>query len=173
MIITPYFIKKEIRKLTKEAPGRTHYYRSFDEAGSVLLLFDAKDLKEVEPCIQQLVRMKKRVFACAYAKSDYPDWPPSYLLIREKKDVNLWGLPSREIAGKLQEMRADLLIDLSHPHSYTLRYLMLQLPVPLKTGAKLNDVESPYDLTISLTAGNQIRYIFDQILFYLQAIRSK
>lgn len=173
MIITHYFIKKEIKGVRQQTVGRAHRYQSLDEIRTVLLLFDAKNLSEVQPCIRQLENRKIKVSACAYTKEEMPNWPASILLIREKKDVNKLGIPVAAIEEKFNSIQADLLIDLTETQSYSMRLLMLKHPSLFKVGAKSEGLEQLHDLSIAVTNKNSIGYLFEQILFYLQAIRSK
>ena len=53
-----------------------------------------------------------------------------------------------------------------------MKYLLLKHTCPYKVGVKHPDMEL-YDLSISVTAREDIKQIFEHILFYLQAIRSK
>ena len=53
-----------------------------------------------------------------------------------------------------------------------LLYLMLQHPCRFKVGVKHADIDL-YDLSISVTEREDIKHLFEHILFYLQAIRSK
>ena len=53
-----------------------------------------------------------------------------------------------------------------------MQYLMLQHPCRFKVGVKHADIDL-YDLSISVTEREDIKHLFEHILFYLQAIRSK
>lgn len=67
---------------------------------------------------------------------------------------------------------ADILIDLTRPGNYVMQYLLLKHPAPFKVGAK-NGGPDLYDLTVAVTENTDMRYVFEQIVFYLRTIRFK
>ncbi len=173
MILTPCFIKKEIRKNSKGIPERVHCYRSLDQIRTVLLLFDAPKLNEIQPCIRQLEERNIKVTSCAYTREKISGWPPSILLIYEKQDVNRLGFPSPNLEKQFRQIPADLLIDLTGLQSHSMHLLMLKHPSHFKVGTKPAEGEQLHDLSITMTDKNDISYLFEQILFYLQSIRSE
>lgn len=173
MILTPYFIKKEIKRMSSAHAKRAHSFRSLGEVKNALLFFDAPDLTRVLPCIRQLEERNILVTACAYANKEVTDWPSSILLIREKTDTNLFGIPHSTIAEQINRIPSDLLIDLTGEKSYPMHLLVLRHPSGFKVGGKTDLSEQIHDLSIIMTNKNDIDYLFGQILFYLQAIHSK
>ena len=86
--------------------------------------------------------------------------------------MNVWQVPSDVVLERFKTVKADILIDLTRPDCYPMQYLMLQHPCRFKVGVKHADIDL-YDLSISVTEREDIKHLFEHILFYLQAIRSK
>ena len=145
MRLTNYFIKKKVQSLASGAAGRKHEFCALEDAGHILVLYQANDRELVEPCLDVLRKKNKKVQACVYVTGD----------------------PEADASVK-----ADILIDLTRPDCYPMQYLMLQHPCRFKVGVKHADIDL-YDLSISVTEREDIKHLFEHILFYLQAIRSK
>jgi len=86
--------------------------------------------------------------------------------------VSTWLVPSDAVLERFRTIKADILIDLTRPDCYPMQYLMLQHPCGFKVGVKHADIDL-YDLSISVTEREDIKHLFEHILFYLQEIRSK
>ncbi|WP_102408656.1 DUF6913 domain-containing protein [Parabacteroides bouchesdurhonensis] len=170
MILTNYFIKKKIHSLIKKDRHRS--FRGLREAHLILVIYDAKDQKDIEPCLETFRMMHKQVRTLVYNENPVVADNESGLLLCPKKDLNIWGYPTEEICSKLKDIRADILIDLTNSDNYAMQYLMLQHPCNFKVGAKRNE-QDLYDLSITVTEKDDIKHLFGHILFYLQTIRSK
>ena len=176
MILTNYFLSKKIKKLSKAGATRTHYYRSLEDVRYVLVVCEAKDWKAVATCIDKLKKMGKTVHVCVYTQKqeDTPIWDYAYLLVEEGRDLSLWGFPHANIQNQLNGLSVDLLIDLTSGNIPVMRYLVLQQPATFKVGAKRPSDFDMYDLSIVMKEDvYDVPFLFDQILIYLQAIRSK
>ena len=136
MRLTNYFIKKKVQSLASGAAGRKHEFCALEDAGHILVLYQANDRELVEPCLDVLRKKNKKVQACVYVTGD-PEADASCIPVHAKKDVNVWQHPCR-----------------------------------FKVGVKHADIDL-YDLSISVTEREDIKHLFEHILFYLQAIRSK
>ena len=175
MILTHYFLTKEIQKLVLKACGRPHLYRSLKDVKSILFICDAKDWDTGRHCVERLKSMNKTVHTAIYAATskDVPTWYSNYLLLRADKDVNLWGFPDRSLQRQFNSLSADLILDFSGEQSLPMYYLFLQHPSTFKAGIKRSE-NSRYDFSIIPPADKQdFQYFFDQLLSYLQSITSK
>ena len=176
MILTNYFLKKEIRNLKREASERPHQYRSMNDIKTVLIVCDSKDWTVIRGCIEKLRAMNKTVNTAIYAadKKDVPTWYSNYLLLRADKDINLFGFPSSEFQKQFYHTPADLLVDFSSTHSPYLYYLLLKHPSTFKAGIKHSE-DSVYDFTLAPPEdeNENIPYLFDQLISYLKTINSK
>ena len=174
-MITNYFIKRKIRSLAIQSPHRPHHSISWDKAHSILIFYTIKDHESIKKILNDLRREKKEVHTCVYVPTK--DTLPSStdkrtILILEKKDVNIWGFPSKNTKAKLKAIQADILIDLSHPDCLALQYAALLHACTFKVGINYTG-QAWYDLGLSLTDKKDISYLFEQILYYLRSIRSK
>ena len=175
MILTNYFLKKEIRKLTEKASCRPHQYRSLNEVKSILFICDSKDWNTGRHCVEHLKSLNKTVNTAIYAptEKDVPTWYSKYLLLRADRDVTLLGFPLRSLQTQFNELQADLILDFSGEDSSIMYYLLLQHPSTFKAGIKRSE-NSVYDFSIIPPKGkDDLQYLFNQLLNYLQEITSK
>lgn len=175
MILTNYFLKRDIQKLTGKASERPHQYRSFQEIKNILFICDTKDWDVVRTCIEELRSMNKTVNTAIYSptEKEVPTWYSNYLLLRADKDINLWGFPDKSIQKQFYNLPADLIIDFSGESSLPMHYMFLQHPSTFKTGIKRSE-NSVYDFSIiPPDEKNDLKYLFGQLLNYLQSIASK
>lgn len=175
MILTNYFLRKEIQKLIHKASDRPHQYRSMDDIKNILFVCEAKDWEAGRLCVEKLKSMQKTVNTAIYSPSvkEVPTWYSNYLLLRADKDVNLFGFPEKSILKQFCHLPADLLIDFSGEQSSAMFYMFLQHPSTFKAGIKRTE-NSVYDFSIIPPEGNDnLQYLFEQLLNYLQSITSK
>lgn len=175
MVLTNYFLKKEIQKLTRKASGRPHQYRSMDDIKTILFICEAKDWDIARLCIEKLKSMNKTVNTAIYSPSEkeVPTWYSNYLLLRADKDVNFLGFPEKSIQRQFCHLPADLVIDFSGEQSSAMFYMFLQHPATFKAGIKRTE-NSVYDFSIiPLKENDNLQYLFEQLLNYLQSITSK
>lgn len=173
MRLTNYFIKKKVQSLASGAANRKHEFCTLEDANHILVLYQADDHELVEPCLEKLRKMRKKVQACVFVSgSTVPEMNASYMTVHSKKDLDTWLAPSDAVVEQFKTVRADILIDLTRPDCYPMQYLMLQHPCRFKVGVKRAGIDL-YDLSISLTEREDIKHLFEHILFYLQTIRSK
>ncbi|MDR3266466.1 MAG: hypothetical protein LBT24_02735 [Tannerella sp.] len=174
MIITQYFLKREIRNLTEKASERPHQYMSFGDVSKILFICHTKDWDVCRKCIEKLKSMKKTVTIAVYAptEKDVPTWVSNYLLLRGDKDVNIWGFPSYSIQKQFFHLPADLIIDFAGEEALPIHYLFLKHPSFFKVGVKQSD-NKVYDFSIIPAEENSdIPYLFNQIIDYLKIITS-
>ncbi|MDR2042360.1 MAG: hypothetical protein LBP98_08615 [Tannerella sp.] len=176
MIFTEYFINRKIEALRKAPGTRRPHYRALDDVRHILILCDVSDWKAVGACIHTLKAMKKSVHVCIYTQKPDPTriWDYGYLLVEEKKDIDVWGFPKKYIVEQLRHLPADMLLDLTSGGCPALRYLMLRHPATFKVGAKHASGKDWYDFSIVVKDGtHDVPFLFRQVLNYLQMIRSK
>ena len=133
MRLTNYFIKKKVQSLASGAAGRKHEFCALEDAGHILVLYQANDRELVEPCLDVLRKKNKKVQACVYVTGD-PEADASCIPVHAKKDVNVWQVPSDVVLERFKTVKADILIDLTRPDCYPMQYLMLQHPCRFKVG---------------------------------------
>ena len=171
MRLTNYFIKKKVQSLASGAAGRKHEFCALEDAGHILVLYQANDRELVEPCLDVLRKKNKKVQACVYVTGD-PEADASCIPVHAKKDVSTWLVPSDAVLERFRTIKADILIDITRPGCYALQYIALRHPSAFKVGIKYPGQEW-YDLGLTVTDKDDIQYLFGQILFYLRSIRAK
>ena len=174
MILTNYFIKKEIQKLTRKASERPHQYRSMSDIKNILIICDSKDWNIMRSCIEKLRSMNKTVHTVVFALSqnDVPTWYSNYLLIRADRDVNIWGFPEKSLQKQFYCLPADLLIDFSVVNASCLYYMSLKHPSTFKAGIKHSE-DVVYDFSIIPPEDNDnLQFLFDHLITYLATIHS-
>jgi hypothetical protein len=175
MILTNFFLHRKLRRLKRASARRTHSYRSLADVRYVMVMCEARDWKTVEPCIAKLKAMGKTVHPCIYTRKqdETPIWDYACLLVEAGKDINIWGFPDRKVQEQLRGLTIDLLLDLTGSPQPVMQYLMLLQPSAFKAGAKYPADEDMYDFAIIMKDGvHDITYLFNQIINYLQVIRS-
>ena len=175
MVLTNYFLKKEIQKLRCKASERPHQYRSLNDIKQVLFICDSKDWDIIRGCIERLRAMNKTVHTAIFAtsKKDVPTWYSNYLLLRADINVDLLGFPDKTLQKQFYNLPADLLIDFSRSQSSPLYYMLLKHPSTFKAGIKYSE-DSAHDFSIIPPEDNHtLIYIFDQLINYLTTISSK
>ena len=175
MILTSYFLKKEISKLVKNAASRPHWYRSMDDVKKILFICNSKDWETGRHCVEQLKSMNKTVNTAIYAPTakDVPTWYSNYLLLRADRDVNLLGFPEKSLQRQFNTLPADLILDFSGEQAPAMYYMLLQHPSTFKAGIKRSE-NSAYDFSIVPSEKkDNLQYLFNQLLNYLKTITSK
>ena len=173
MILTNYFIKRKINALAKRSAKRSHHFQTLDEVKDILVFYDIRNWHEVEPHLKKLRTAQKKVKECVYIPQGIrPDIDTRKVQLFAVNDLDLWNFPTKEITENLKSIKADILIDLCDQSCLPMQYLMLLHPAPFKVGGKRED-QDVFDLSISVTGKGNIDYLFRQILFYLETIRSK
>ncbi len=170
-------LQKEVRGcvLVSSAPARTAETTGEEEAGSGSVSGSASGVTpgsgrqavageaSVSGRASGKVSVSAQAQASGRASADY--------FVSLSKSLNLWGFPSEATRRAVDALPADLLIDLTRGHCYAMQYLVWRHPSRFKVGPKREGLDL-YDLSILPADRNDTTYLFDQILFYLQAIHS-
>lgn len=173
MKLTNYFIKKKVQTLASETINRKRQFCTLSEAQQILILFRADDHTLVEPSLRKLQSLHKQVTSCVYVAGETTSQlQKSSIVIQTEKDLDAWYKPTEEACKRFMEIKADILIDLTGKDCYAMQYLVLKHPCAFKVGMHQEGADL-YDLSILMTDSDDIKLLFEHILFYLQAIRSK
>lgn len=172
MILTNYFIKKKIKRLSASHARREHTFRSLEEVRDIVLFFHIRDREEIEACMAKLRKAGKRVKGCVFVPHNWKgEVAISYLPVKHGVNLSALSMPSEQLLNELSELRMDMLMDLTSPRCVAMKYLFLHQDCPFKVGVKW-DEEEYYDFSIAATDDRSIPYLFDQLVHYLQTIRS-
>lgn len=175
MVLTKYFLNKAIQKLRAKASDRPHQYRSMDKIKNILIVCDSKDWDIVRSFVEMLKGMNKNVNTMIFASSgdDVPTWVSNYLLVRADKDTTFWGFPEKSVQEQFYALEADIVINFSDEKSDIVNFLVLNHPATFKAGIKRSE-NSVYDFAIIPTdSKDDLLFLFEQLINYLQSITSK
>lgn len=175
MILSQYFIKKEISRQMKKQPARNNRkFCSLQKVNRLLVFCPYSDLDVIDKQISQLRSDNKDVTLCVYSATgdNSEKLSENDIIISPDKDLTLFGFPKQDKIDKCLSVGCDIIIDLTCGKIPALQYIILKHGAPFKVGVKSNDMDS-YDLTISSSEAAEIDYLFSQILFYLQTITFK
>lgn len=173
MKLSNYFIRKKVRALAAKSNKRMPRFCNLEDACQIFVLYNAEDKSIVASFLQTLSELGKQVRTCIYiSDKTVTEETNASMLIHPETDLDMWYIPKDPVCKDFNSHKADILIDLTRSDNYVMHYLLLQHPCSFKVGAK--NVEADlYDFSISMTNGDDIKHLFEQILFYLQSIRSK
>ena len=90
MRLTNYFIKKKVQSLASGAAGRKHEFCALEDAGHILVLYQANDRELVEPCLDVLRKKNKKVQACVYVTGD-PEADASCIPVHATASLQIQG----------------------------------------------------------------------------------
>lgn len=174
MKLTNYFIKKKVQSLASKAANRKHESCSLENAATILVLYQAEDQEAVMDCLASLRKQQKQVLTCVYAATGILSESPAAasMTVQADKDLNPCFIPQDAVVEQFKALKADMLIDLTHPDCYPMQYLLLQHPCGYKVGVKHLNADL-YDLSFSVADSEGFKQKIEHILFYLQTIRSK
>lgn len=173
MTISNYFIKKKIKSLIDSAGDRKSVFKSYNQLKSVLVMYEMKDFENVQHGISELKRSGKQVASFGYVRKEaIPELDDSYRFVVEKNALSVHGVPTDAVLQQVLACSPDVIIDLTHAGCYGMQYLLVKHPCNFKIGIKKLEREF-HDFSILVTDRDEIDYLFEQILFYLQNIRTK
>ena len=168
MNLTQYIYKYYRRRYYHPAS----IFPDINKVQTVLLLYDS-DLQEKNLHIKQLQKelqkKGKTVVAWGFCpkKNITTSILPMFRIIGSK-DINIFQKPKQHILNDLTAQHFDLTINLSTNHTMPLKYLNLLAHTTFRAAATQEDA----DLQIMLTPEQDSTYLFDQIMFYLNNIKS-
>ncbi|MDR3127443.1 MAG: hypothetical protein LBU08_03125 [Tannerellaceae bacterium] len=171
-MITDFFIRRSVRKLTQSSALRPHHFCPLEKAAQILLVCEARDILTAEHCLHTLGQLGKTVSIVIHIP-DKQEWKEreGFFPIRDKIHLSRWGFPLPEIGRTVTAFPADILIDLSEAGSYALRYLVLQHPSTFKIGLKRPSDPDMYDFSITFTEESTRKQLFDGMIYYLRTIQ--
>lgn len=144
---------------------------SLEKATSIGITFVAsspKDLEEIKKILKELTLKGIKTFALGYI----PEKKPSDFYLSEKafnffydKELDWLLNPNSPAALEFQESKFDILIDFGSISFYPMEILINKSKAQFKVGQYIEN--GPFDLMITLTESNNLRYYFDQVAHYL------
>ncbi|MCQ2342660.1 MAG: hypothetical protein MJZ75_04110 [Paludibacteraceae bacterium] len=155
-------------------PLRRPVYRDFAHLHTVLVLYESDYLErntELKQVAKQWREQGKQVTImgwCAKKEISSPILPDSCVF--GTRHINLLHAPKDTMAAELTKHPCELLIDLSDAECLPLRYAAMTAAADLKIG--LHEQEGLYDMVVSVPEDAAPEDKLNQVLHYLQIIKS-
>ncbi len=173
--IKKYFAIRTIKKVlfTKK---RNSYYTDFKLIKSILILFEADSEKQnlfIKKCVSNLSEQGKKVSAWGYLAQKEISSPifPHYRLFANK-ELSFFGIPNLSLTKEIQATEYDMVIQLTTKDILPLDYLLAVAISPLKISRK-KTYKGISDIMIDINDTADIQFLFEQIMFYLDKIKTK
>ena len=171
-----WIFNRAARRWPRRHPRQARFV-TYAAARSIRLLYvsDGTDA-DIHAIVQQLAADGKQVEAWGYLPGK-PLLPADGLHRFTRRDLTPWGRPRRRVLEQMDAQPADLLIDLSTADTWPLLHAVLTARATMKVGSRTTH-PGLYDFVLQTGTdsqaadGGQVRYIFDQVIFYLKNIRT-
>jgi hypothetical protein len=165
-----FLIDRHTRKV-----NRKRAFMNLKEVSTVLVLLSSDDIskKDIEK-ISGMIGDKKKITYWIYnypQKSDLQNTVNVHLL-NPKEDISFLQKPKKEIEKNFMDEKYDLLIDLTIKEELPLKYLLAVSNALCRCGMKKENYNL-YDFEIEVKGNVSKTKLLEQILFYLEAIRTK
>lgn len=153
---------------------RANRFLSLGDIHSAIVFFLPQQYDAADAFIRQLRAMGKEVAGWIYMPKNYKDDFPEtqYRVLEQKEDFDWTGEPWSETIDEFLEVSCDAVIDLTIEPCYSFLYLFIQKESVFKVGIGKEFAPCLYDLTITRVKGKDTAFFANQIIFYLESIRS-
>lgn len=176
-------IKKRLadKKLKDIENNRKVELKNFNDIKSIGIIYEAdnqnkEDLRQIKLYIENLKSNSKNVASLAFINSKKT--PEELESKTQLSTVNLsdkdkLGIPNSELINDFTSKSFDLLINAYLKDNQFLDLLNKKSQSKLKVGAEQLSHSNSFDFQIILNGENNLRYLLDQIEFYLTRINTK
>lgn len=172
MILTKLFLRRKVKKLAKASFLSPHAFIPLDKVTHLLVVYHVDQTAIVAENIKHLKTKNIHINHVVYgSESLNAEDTMSHLSIGPKA-LNCFGFPSAAVRKIFEEMKADLIIDLTVNNPDPLRYLILSSPHAFRIGIGRAE-ELGYEFTLRSTEKSDLAYNFSRILFYLRSFDAK
>lgn len=175
-------IKSKIasKKLKEIHFSRNVSFKSFEEIKSIGIIYiysnsNQEELRLARLFIEDMKKQGKTVDSLSlYLEKNIPEnisnkQKENIICLSDKSKL---GIPSSEIIDNFTNKELDLLIIASLDNIDFLSLLALKSKAKLKVGAEHLSFSDVFDLQIILKDENNLRYLLEQIEFYLKKIKT-
>ncbi|SHF23529.1 DUF6913 domain-containing protein [Dysgonomonas macrotermitis] len=170
------FIQKNIESGFKNNK-REHQFLNFDGMKNVLILFDSKDWKDVQPIIADLEQNGKNVLAwtvlpkLAKGETHSTDLPETVKAVDLNKELNWMRVLRPEVFNEFANLRYDTLIDLSTQENKYILSLLVRNKSRFCIGITEAEYEKLYDFTLFHENDKTLAETYEQLKIYLAHIQ--
>ncbi len=181
-------IRKSLFEFFARGCKHSGEYRSWEDIGSVMLLFESdyqERNEEVKQIVKEMVAEGKRVCACGYvSKKKSESVQLDTYVILSKESYSITQRLKKDVLEGLRRDEFDVVIDLSPLDCYPMKYVLLSVDAKMRCGEKTD--RGYYDLMIDLPERRMIegengdmidlsysrtRDLWEQIVRYLKMIQ--
>lgn len=152
----------------------TAAFPDYKNIRSVLILFESDPIEKNAEILQmrdELLQQDKDVVLLGYVeKKEITSLVLPQRRILGLNDITLWGGLKEDVVNDLQRRRFELLIDLTQRDIRPLRYAALLARADFKVGIRRDS--KLYQFMVDTPPQQSPRFLFDQIIYYLQNIQS-
>lgn len=181
------FLYKYLRNSKLSDEIRDKRFVNYAKAQTILILFES-NYNEKNPEIRliqkALVDDNKKVTLLAYVDKKSSDSAilPNYRILHQN-DFTWFGKPKSEIINYINELKYDIVIDLTLNEVIPLLYILSYVNASFKTGVR-KKLENHYDFTLDIDSylnsqaedgeSNEIdaTFIYNNLIFYLKNIKT-
>ncbi len=168
--ISKKYIDFKIRQREKKSLRKKKFV-NFQEASGILLLLSSGNKKEIDE-VMSMLGNEKRVSVWVFNQQENSLKNTANLNLLTKKDISIFQKPSEKIEKKFLSEDCNLLIDLTSSEILPMKYLLGISNASCRCGMKKEGYPF-YDLEIAVPAKIKGIELLKQILYYLNAIRTK
>ncbi len=168
------YINWQIKSLASQKKyKREKQFLNWEDVTSVIVLvaYDMPNNAEIDTILDKLSGKDVSVF-CYLSQSNFVRQDSDQVTYFNPKSVSMLSKPNKIMAGKFMKNDSDILIDLTLKESLPLKFLAGTSTAYCRCGMK-KEGYSLYDLEISSSQKLSKVDLLDQILFYLNTIKSK
>ena len=172
-----YIAKKIILKeIEKQTSIHSYGFCPLSSVKTVLLLAESDEdekNQELHAFKEQLKAEEKKVIVWAFANKKEILSPifPEFRLF-SLSDLSWFGLPKRELVDQFEAIETDLVISLDMNDSLVLDFLLAKSKAKMKV-SKEKGMKQISNFMLSIGKDDNIKYFFEQVLFYLNSIQTK
>ncbi|NDV68516.1 hypothetical protein [Dysgonomonas sp. 25] len=148
---------------------RQHVFLDFNSINNILILFENKNLDEVEHIVKDLSKSGKSVYLWTHnpdKKAVAPQRQSLPLQTITGRDVSAFGSISDELLSVFRNQQYDTVIDLTLNNEYPLQYLLANNKAVFSVGIRESE-ERLYDFVLLKNDEMNLKDTFTQIKFYL------
>lgn len=163
----------------RKQPPRQAVFPNYADVRSVLVLYESDYVEKntiIKAIRDELLLQDKDVVLWGFCdKKEISTLILPQSRIMGRRDINLLGAPKEPVIADLRKRNYDLLIDLTQKPVLPLRYISLYARADFRAGIKMTDDQQPTtnDLLIATPPQETPKFLFDQIVKYLQMIQPK
>lgn len=166
------YIDSSLRKKAK-LKKREATFLNIAQCKTAIILFNSMKInsKQISQFVERLGSDIK-VSAWGYSPKDNQERDTVSVHYLHKKDISIMGKPNQIIEKNFMSEKSDLLIDLTMEEVFPLKYLLGISQARCRCGMPKEGYDKLYDLEINIKKKSDEFDLFEQILTYLNMIKT-